>query len=136
MITKFIRNYIIIVLALFVTDWLMNNISFGYPTGKNFSFAVFWDGLPVLLVTALVLTLLSLIAKPILKILSAPINFVTLGLFNVVIDVLIFWLTAYLVSGFSIGELSLGQIHLGAFFSYAAVSLVFGFLQGLLALIL
>lgn len=135
MITKFIRNFIIIGVGLFITDWLMSNISFGYPVGKSFSWEAFGGQLPVLLTTTLVLTVLTLIARPILKLLSAPINFLTLGLFNILIDVFLFWLTSYLVPGFSVSELSLGELHLGRFFSYVAVSFVFGFLQGLLAMI-
>ena len=85
MIAKLIRSYIIMVLVLFITDWLMPNVSFGYPVGKAFTTVAFLSQLPVLLIAALVLTLLSIFARPILKIISAPINFITLGAFNVVI---------------------------------------------------
>ncbi len=135
MIANFIRNYFIILVILFITDWVMPNVSFGYPVGRAFTFEAFWAALPVLLLGALVLTLLSVLARPILEIISAPINFLTLGLFNVVINVFFFWLATYLVSGFSITPLTLGGLHLNTFFSYVAVAVIFGFVQGFLALV-
>ncbi len=135
MITSFIRNYLVMGVILFVTDWLLPNVSFGYPVGRAFTMEAFLDHLPVLLIATLVLTLLSLIARPILKVLSAPINFLTLGLFNVVINVFFLWLATYLVSGFSITALNVGGFQLNTFFSYVAVAVIFGFVQGLLALV-
>ena len=136
MIKNLVRNYLLISLTLFGVDWILPNISLGYPTGAAFSWEGFGAGLPVLLATSLVLTLLTLVARPLLKFITAPINFLSLGLFNIVIDVFLFWLTNELVPGFSITALSLGNVHLGAFFSYATVAIIFGFLQGCLTLIL
>lgn len=135
MITSFLRNYLIIGVVLFLTDWFLPNVSLGYPVGANFSWAVFVNALPVLLVATLVLTVLTMLARPILRLVSAPINFFTLGLFNLVIDVFLFWLATSLVSGFSITALSIGGLQLNTFFSYLAVAIVFGFIQGILALI-
>lgn len=135
MLAKLIRNYVVIVLVLFVTDWLMPNVSFGYPVGKTFTMELFLGQMPVLLVTALVLTLLSIFARPILKIISAPINLLTLGTFNVVINVFFFWLATYLVNDFTITALNVGGFQLNTFFSYMAVAVIFGFIQGFLALI-
>ena len=135
MISSFIRNYFVIGVVLFIITWIMPNVSLGYGVGRAFDPSDFVDHLPVLLVTALVLTLLSMIARPVLQLLSAPINFLTLGAFNIVINVFLFWLAAYLVDGFSIGTLSMGSMHLNAFFSYAAVAIVFGLVQGFLAMI-
>ena len=95
----------------------------------------FVDHLPTFLVTVLVLTILSMVVRPILQMLSAPINFMTLGLFSVVINVVLFWLATYLVADFSITPLAIGDLQLNTFFSYAAVAVVFGFLQGFLAMI-
>lgn len=135
MIAKLIRSYIIMVLVLFITDWLMPNVSFGYPVGKAFTTVAFLSQLPVLLIAALVLTLLSIFARPILKIISAPINFITLGAFNVVINVFLFWLATYLVDGFTITALNVAGFQLNTFFSYVTVAVIFGFTQGLLALV-
>jgi putative membrane protein len=135
MIVKLIRNYMVIVLVLFVTDWLMPNVSFGYPIGKAFTIEAFLAQLPVLLIAALVLTLLSIFARPILKVISAPINLLTLGAFNVVINVFFFWLATYFVDGFTITALNVGGFQLNIFFSYMAVAVIFGFVQGFLGLI-
>ena len=135
MIAKLIRSYIIMVLVLFITDWLMPNVSFGYPVGKAFTTVAFLSQLPVLLIAALVLTLLSIFARPILKIISAPINFITLGAFNVVINVFLFWLATYLVDGFTITALNVAGFQLNTFFSYVTVAVIFGFTQGVLALV-
>ena len=135
MITSFVRNYFVIGVVLFVTDWLLPNVSLGYTVGNGFSPTEFVDHLPTFLVTVLVLTILSMVVRPILQMLSAPINFMTLGLFSVVINVVLFWLATYLVADFSITPLAIGDLQLNTFFSYAAVAVVFGFLQGFLAMI-
>ena len=135
MITSFVRNYLVIGVCLFVCDWFLPNLSFGYQVGRDFNPASFFAHLPLLLVTTLVLTILSVVARPILQFLSAPINFFTLGLFNIVINVFLFWLTTYLVDGFTIGMLNVGGFQLNTFFSYCVVAILFGFLQGFLALI-
>ena len=136
MILSFIRNYFVIGTVLFITNWFLPNVSLGFEVGRAFTVENFLTHLPILLVATLVLTILSVIARPILQIISAPINFLTLGLFNVVINVFIFWLATYLVDGFSITALSIGNFQLNTFFSYVAVAIFFGFIQGFLALVL
>jgi putative membrane protein len=54
------------------------------------------------LVVALVMTVLHYTIKPILFVLTLPINLLTLGLFSFVLNALMFGLTAYLISGFSV----------------------------------
>lgn len=53
-------------------------------------------------VVAIVLGILNTFLKPILQILALPITILTLGLFYFVINVLIIYLGASLVSGFSV----------------------------------
>ncbi len=53
-------------------------------------------------IVAVVLGLLNAFIKPILTILTIPITVITLGLFLLVINVLMVYLAAYLVSGFSV----------------------------------
>jgi putative membrane protein len=52
-----------------------------------------WQGY---LVAGLVLGILNLIVKPVLKIISTPLILVSLGLFLIVINAVILWLTAQL----------------------------------------
>jgi putative membrane protein len=59
-------------------------------------------GVSTYLVVAIVLGLLNAFIKPILTILTIPITILTLGLFLIVINVLMVYLAAYLVPGFSV----------------------------------
>lgn len=60
------------------------------------------DGLTGALIAALVLGILNTLVRPILVILTLPITIVTLGLFIVVINASLFYLTATFVDGFSV----------------------------------
>ena len=60
------------------------------------------DSFYTALIVALVLGLLNLTLKPILVILTLPINLITLGLFTLVINGFLFWFVATIVSGFHV----------------------------------
>ncbi len=82
--------------------WLLNTLVLllvGYLT-PGIVFAGFWSAL----VAALVLGLLNALVRPILILLTLPINILTLGLFTLVINALIFWLTSSIVKGFEIAN--------------------------------
>lgn len=55
-----------------------------------------------LAIAAAVLGLLNAIVKPILFVLTLPITVVTLGLFLLVLNAIMLWITAWLVPGFGI----------------------------------
>lgn len=55
-----------------------------------------------LAVAALVITVLSVFVKPVLKFITLPIRFLTLGLFTVVIHVFILWLADFLLTSLTI----------------------------------
>ena len=57
----------------------------------------------VALIGALLIGLLNALIRPILIILTLPINILTLGLFTFVINGLLFWLAAYFIPGFTVG---------------------------------
>ena len=57
------------------------------------------------IVAALVIGILNAVIGPILKILTFPITVVTLGLFLLVINALLFWLASLIVPGFSVNGL-------------------------------
>ncbi len=57
---------------------------------------------PVALIVAVVLGLLNLTVKPILKLITLPVNILTLGLFNFVINAFVLWLAASFVDGFEV----------------------------------
>ncbi len=54
------------------------------------------------LVTALVLGLINTIIRPILVLLTLPITLLTLGIFILVINALLFWMVASFVPGFQV----------------------------------
>ena len=60
------------------------------------SFESFWSAL----ITSIVLGLINAIIRPIMIILTLPINILTLGLFTLVINALMFWLASAIVKGF------------------------------------
>jgi putative membrane protein len=60
------------------------------------------DGWLPAIFASLMLALLNAILKPILFVLTLPITLLTLGLFLVVLNALMLWLTARLVPGFHI----------------------------------
>lgn len=54
------------------------------------------------LIAALVLGLVNSLIRPVLIILTLPVNILTLGLFTLVINALLFWLAATIVKGFGV----------------------------------
>lgn len=59
-------------------------------------------GLYAALLTVLVLGLVNALIRPILIVLTLPINILTLGLFTLVINGLLFWLVSTAVKGFTV----------------------------------
>ena len=60
------------------------------------------DSFPAGLAAVLVLTVLNLLVRPILLVLTLPLIVLSLGLFLIVVNALLLELTAYLVEGFSV----------------------------------
>lgn len=60
------------------------------------------DDLQTGVIVVFIMALLNIFVKPILKVLSFPINVLTLGLFSLVISVFLVYATAYLVTGFHV----------------------------------
>lgn len=84
-----------------------------------------------MVIASLVLTLLFSIVRPILKLLTLPINIITLGLFSSIINAVLLWLTTYLVPGFEIANTTIVGVELGGALTILFVSVVIGFLQPL-----
>lgn len=84
----FIIHWIIAALAVAITAYLLPGIR---VTGF---FAAF--------VTALILGLVNAFVKPVLVVLTLPLNILTLGLFTLVINALMVMLTSAIVPGFEI----------------------------------
>ena len=54
------------------------------------------------LMAALVLGLVNALIRPVLILLTLPVNILTLGLFTLVINALLFWLASSIVKGFNV----------------------------------
>ncbi len=54
------------------------------------------------LIAALVLGLINALIRPVLILLTLPVNILTLGLFTLIINALLFWLAATIVKGFGV----------------------------------
>jgi len=75
------------------------------------------------LIAALVLGLLNTLVKPVLVLLTLPITVVTLGLFLLVINALVFWLAGSVLKGF----------HVEGFWWAMLGALVYSLISGLLS---
>ncbi len=60
------------------------------------------DGFYSALIAALVLGLVNAVIRPIISLLTLPINLLTLGLFGLIINALMFWLVSTVVKGFDV----------------------------------
>ncbi|MDQ3187640.1 MAG: phage holin family protein [Pseudomonadota bacterium] len=70
-------------------------------------------------VAALVLGLVNALVKPILVVLTLPVTILTLGLFLLVLNALLFWAVASLLPGFNVG--GFGAAFVGALL-YSVIS--------------
>ena len=82
-----------------ITHWVVSAVAEGLA-------AYLLPGVTVTLLGALVLAvvlgLINALIKPLVFILTLPINIITLGLFSLVINALLVMLAAYVVPGFSV----------------------------------
>ena len=81
--------WLINALSLLAVPYLLPSVSFA--------------GLYAALITALVLGLLNTLIRPLLVLITLPITILTLGLFTLVINALLFWFAASFVDGFQVG---------------------------------
>jgi putative membrane protein len=77
------------VAALFVAAWILSGVSYG-------------DSWWTLLIAAIVFTLANAFVKPVLAVLSIPFIVVTLGIFYFLINVLMLYVTDWVVGDFEI----------------------------------
>jgi putative membrane protein len=56
----------------------------------------------IALITAVIIGLLNLFIRPILVLITLPINIITLGLFTFILNALLFWFAASFIDGFSV----------------------------------
>ncbi|MFP4514475.1 MAG: phage holin family protein [Parcubacteria group bacterium] len=87
---KLLITWLISTAAIFISAWLI----------PGASVSGFWAGLLV----ALVLGVVNAVIRPLLLVLTLPINILTLGLFTLVINALMVLLVAAIIPGFIISS--------------------------------
>lgn len=131
-IKNVLRAIVANAIAIFATAYIID----GFNVDGN---------LQVIGIGAVVLGLVNVFVKPILKIVSFPINIITLGLFNWIINALVIYLTVYLVDGISISEgffslnymgIVIPEIYLSWFWTLIAASVSIGIINWLVRKIL
>ncbi len=85
---KILLHWLILTLAVIASQYVVPGISV-----SSFLTAV---------VVAAILAFINMIIKPVIGILTLPINILTLGLFSLVLNALFFWGVAYIVTGFQV----------------------------------
>jgi putative membrane protein len=86
----FLLNWLIYTLAIIITAYILPGVEV--------------EGIFAALVAALVLGLINAALKPIIFIITLPINILTLGLFTLVINALLVMLADLIVPGFSVSS--------------------------------
>lgn len=84
----FLLRWLINTAALLIASYLVPGVSF----------SSFWSAL----IAALIFGLVNAVIRPIMILLTLPVNMLTLGLFTLIINALMFWLTASIVKGFTV----------------------------------
>ncbi|RLE30490.1 MAG: phage holin family protein [Acidobacteria bacterium] len=87
---RFLIHWLVIALALWVTDWILSGVSI--------------NTYQALAIAAIVLGLVNALVRPILTILTLPITILTLGLFYLLVNGFTFFLASKLVSGFEVSS--------------------------------
>ncbi|WP_026997894.1 phage holin family protein [Flectobacillus major] len=84
----------------FIIKYLL--IALAVMAGARYINGIVIDSFSTSLMVAIAMGFVNTFLKPILKIISLPITFLTLGLFLLVINVVLVYLVAYFVQGFTV----------------------------------
>jgi putative membrane protein len=109
--TKFMLRLAINAIALYLAVWLLPGLDL---TG----------GMVSLLWVALIFGLVNALLGPLLKFLSCGLMVLTLGLFTLVINTFLFWLTSVISQSFGLGLIISDPVWWNAFLGALVVSVV------------
>lgn len=101
---KIIVRVLIFSLAVFVASYFVNG--------------VFVTGVVPALIAGALLSILHFIIKPVLQIITLPINLITFGLFALILNSIFFWFVSTLIPGLSVANF------IAAFWGAVVVSVV------------
>lgn len=89
---KIILHWVLVSIAVFATTYIVKGISV--------------DPVWIALIVGACLTLFNMFIKPIINILTLPLNIITLGLFSLVINGVLFWYLGTFIRGFTVTTFS------------------------------
>ncbi|WP_407319473.1 phage holin family protein [Isoptericola halotolerans] len=115
-----IARIIVTALALWIGDLIFDNLEI-YGGDDTLGRVL------VILGVATIFSLVSMIVKPIVSLISLPLLVLTLGLFYLLINALMLWITSWLTSQAWLGDWGL-EIH-GGFWWYLWIALILAVLQ-------
>ncbi len=87
---KIIWHWLLLSAAVWATAYILPGISL----------SMWW----VAIIVGACLMFINTLIKPIISVLTLPINIITLGLFSLILNGLIFWLLSQAIPGFVIGD--------------------------------
>jgi putative membrane protein len=90
----FILRFLGTVAAVLLTIYLVPGVHATGLPGQG--------GWLTILLVALVWSVITMVIKPVLTILTLPITLITFGIFSLILNALLFWAMALLVPGFSV----------------------------------
>ena len=85
---KLILSWILMALGIMLIAWLIPGITI--------------TGFKAALIVVVIMALVNALIKPIISLISLPLNIITLGLFGVIVNALLFMLVAKFAPGFEI----------------------------------
>jgi len=109
--TRFILRLLINAIALYLTVLIVPGITLT-------------TGLASIIWLALIFGLVNALFRPLLKFLTCPLIILTLGLFTLLINTFLFWLTSVIGQSFGIGLLISDPVFWNAFLGGLVVSIV------------
>ena len=109
--TKFILRWVINAIALYLAVWLLPGIDLE-------------GGLISIVWLALILGLINALFAPLLKFLTCPLILLTLGLFTLVINSFVFWLTSVIGQSFDLALIINDPVWWNAFLGGLIVTIV------------
>ena len=116
MLKKIILGVLLNALALYAVTYFLKEVQY---TG----------GIKFFLVAGLIIGILNVFVKPLMKVLSFPFMIITVGLFSIVINAIIFWLTLKVVNLIQVADVTM---RVDGVLIYLIAALVFGIVNWIL----
>ncbi len=126
------RFYIFCMVKKILLGILMNGLAL-YGVTLLLSDVQYTGEISFFLLGGLIIGFLNAFIKPVMRLLSLPLIFLTVGLFSWVINIIIFWLTVQIINVIQIGGVS---AHVGGALTYLLAAVVFAIVNWFLHLII